>query len=366
MSVITWRNVQGPNYRGANALNIAANKNLNNAITSGSEAIQGFGDVIIDQNTGEAITGINAMDNRDEFAGASADYIAGLGPNVDLTRVAEAQTARGLALDEAFSRKLTDKENQLDIDLAQSNLNYLPKERKFAEALHTANMGRIGAATGASQASTARDVYGLDEDKRLGDIKRKDKEVTQKLMTFRQQLGDNVQDADDVDAQVNAYAQELKATPEAIAGFNIAHNNLTQRTDAEAREAESLAADEIAEAKLVKEVADRAHEIKKEYIKAGGGSGGSQNVAQGFSELEGATGSEEDPWFGIDFDEDSKATDKLWSEPYLKSLPKNSDTQKLIRENWKKGAFGGKILDREGFLADYQKIMARKIRKQGK
>ena len=245
---ITWRNVQGPNYRGANALNIAANKNLNNAITSGSEAIQGFGDVIIDQNTGEAITGINAMDNRDEFAGASADYIAGLGPNVDLTRVAEAQTARGLALDEAFSRKLTDKENQLDIDLAQSNLNYLPKERKFAEALHTANMGRIGAATGASQASTARDVYGLDEDKRLGDIKRKDKEVVQKLMTFRQQLGDNVQGADDVDEQVNAYAQELKATPEAIAGFNIAHNNLTQRTDAEKRKADLLAAKTVAEA----------------------------------------------------------------------------------------------------------------------
>jgi len=113
---ITWRNVQGPNYRGANALNIAANKNLNNAITSGSEAIQGFGDVIIDQNTGEAITGINAMDNRDEFAGASADYIAGLGPNVDLTRVAEAQTARGAALDTRFNQELTNTKNQQAID----------------------------------------------------------------------------------------------------------------------------------------------------------------------------------------------------------------------------------------------------------
>ena len=261
---ITWKNVSTPSFSGANVARAAGLKVINDSIGNFSESAKDFGNTITDARTGEAVSALAGLNDRETYADEAAALRAGLGPNVDMTKFAEAQTARGTLLDETFIRNLKGEQLQGDIannllesEITQNQVDRLGTTNTQADATHSANIGRLGAATSASQASTARDVYGLSEDKRLTDLKTKDAEVVQKLMTFRQQLGNEVQDEDDVDEQVNEYAFKLQATPEALAGFNIAHNSLTERTDAEKRKAEILAAGKLAEAKKEESRLDR-------------------------------------------------------------------------------------------------------------
>ena len=369
-SPITWRNVNTPSFAGTVAAGRVGSDLLSKSIENFTGAAKDFGQTITDDRTGRAVSALAGLNDRETYADEAAALRAGLGPNVDMTKFAEAQTARGTLLDDRFSNELINEKNQLGVNLAQSELDYLPTERKLAEEKQAADIKRMAAANlasnasvASSQATTNLSEYTLGEKERIRDTGIKDTADAQALLTARQQLGNEVMDQDDVDSQINELALKLGASQQAMADYNIGVNDWTKATDAEAAEIKLLAADKLAEAKKEESRLDREGRKDVAKINAFGKNKSSKGAAVASAALQNITKGEDgevslSPFSGWDFDQDSRIQEETFVAPYAKSL--GTDVYDLINKHKRKGIFGGVYLDRANFTKEAAELVLQK------
>ncbi|RLA01019.1 MAG: hypothetical protein DRQ47_08660, partial [Gammaproteobacteria bacterium] len=99
------------------------------------------------------------LNDRETYADEAAALRAGLGPNVDMTKFAEAQTARGTLLDDRFQGALEREQLTREGKLTQLELENAP-------ALFKSEQDRRAAQTGASTVAAALSQSKIDANKR--------------------------------------------------------------------------------------------------------------------------------------------------------------------------------------------------------